>query len=191
MFRKLLIASVIALGSVAQANTVAEMVAQSSMNAFFSTEVEAQGFNFKVGDSANYKMDMGFIKGTMAMTVKTVAADEVVIGQDMDLGFMGKQNCEMTINPQTGETKKMICNGQEQQKGNKDDVELVESKEDTVTVPAGTFTCLYIKAKQKSQNVMIEQWVNPKEIPVFGLAKTIAPTQMGQMVIELTSFKRN
>ena len=107
------------------------------------------------------------------------------------MGFLGKQNCEMTINPQTGETKKFVCNGQEQN-ADQGQVEVIDSKEDTITVPAGTFTCLYIKAKSTAQGQTneIQQWANPKLVPVMGMVKTIAPSQMGEVNLELTSFKK-
>ncbi|PIS10164.1 MAG: hypothetical protein COT73_10880 [Bdellovibrio sp. CG10_big_fil_rev_8_21_14_0_10_47_8] len=60
-----------------------------------------------------------------------------------------------------------------------------------MTVPAGTFTCLYIRAKDSEKNQEIQQWINPKLIPVLGMAKSIVPSQMGEVVLELTSFKKN
>lgn len=167
--------------------TAAQTIAQSLMG-----DVETMGFVFKVGDQANYSLNMGsMIKGSMVLGVKDVQSDAVTITQDMDLGFLGKQNCEMVINPNTGETKSFVCNGQQQKPGDKDDVTMVDSKEDTITVPAGKFICLWIKAHSKSQNADIQQWVSPKNVPILGLVKTIAPSQMGQVVMELTSFKKN
>jgi hypothetical protein len=189
MFR-FLTALVLLAGVNASATTVNDLAYQITSGVM--SDVGAQGFSFKVGDTASYSLNMGgFIKGDMVMTVKAVEADSVTISQDMNMGFLGKQACEIVLNPNTGEQKSMVCNGQAQKPGDKDDVTLVESKEDTVKVPAGTFTCLYIKAHSKSQNADIEQWVNPKIIAVFGLAKTLAPSQFGQVTIELTSFKKN
>jgi hypothetical protein len=108
----------------------------------------------------------------------------------MDLGFAGKQDCDEVIDSTTGAVKSMVCNGQNQNPGDASDVEVIDSKEDTITVPAGTFTCLYIKAHSKSQNADIEQWANPKLVPVMGLVKALAPSQIGQVTVELTSFKK-
>ncbi len=153
--------------------------------------VQMQGvFNWKVGDTTTYNLDMTIIKGTMTMAVKDVQPDAVTFTQDMDMGMAGKQSCEMIINPNTGETKKLTCNGQDQSTGGAGDVTVVDQKEDTVTVPAGTFTCLYIKAQQKKDNSVVEQWINPKLIPVLGMAKTIAPSQFGAVTIVLASYKR-
>ncbi len=191
MLRTILAAMMLTVGMTASAATINNKIFETAAQVFTSSEVDAQGFNFKVGDQAAYALNMGgFIKGSMVMTVKSVATDEVVIAQDMDLGFAGKQACEQTLNPNTGEIKKVVCNGQEQNQ-EKPDFEVVDTKEDTVTVPAGTFTCLYIKAKNNKDNTNVEQWVNPKQIPVFGMVKMLAPTQMGQMDVQLKSFKKN
>jgi hypothetical protein len=189
MIRALAILS-LAFGLSAQASTINNVVSDLSVQ-LLSNDVSAQGFNFKVGDQASYTLNMAsFIKGGMVMTVKAVADEEVVISQDMDLGFLGKQACEETINPHTGEVKKMVCNGQEQNQ-EAGDFEVIDTKEDTVKVPAGTFTCLYIKAKNKADNTEAEQWVNPKEVPVFGLVKMKTQSQMGPVQVELKSFKKN
>lgn len=189
MFRSLLIALALTLGMTAQAKTINSVIAENFIRSLTS-EVDTQGLNFKVGDQTAYSVDMSIIKGSMVMTVKSVAADEVVITQDMDLGFAGKQNCEQTINPNTGEIKKMVCNGQEQNQESPS-YEIVDTKEDTITVPAGTFTCLYIKAKNTKDDSIAEQWVSPKQIPVFGMVKMLAPSQFGQVKVELKSFKKN
>lgn len=191
MIRSLLMSAVLIAGMTASASTTINNlmfnVAQSTLS-----DVETMGLHFVQGDMANYNLDMGgFIKGSMVMTVKSVTATEAVIGQDMDLGFAGKQNCEMTLDPNTGATKKFVCNGKEQNTGDQGDIEVIDTKEDTVTVPAGTFTCLYIKAKQKSSGDNIEQWANLKQVPVFGMVKMVAPSQLGQVTIELKSFKKN
>jgi hypothetical protein len=164
---------------------------QAVQQASLSDEASAYGLKLKVGDFVKYNMSMAMIKGSMTMTVKEVSADVAVIEQALDLGFLGKQNCLVTLNPNTGETKSIVCNGQEQQPGSPGDIELVEQKEDTIKVPAGTFTCLYIKAIQKASNQTIEQWVNLKEVPVFGSVKSIIPAQLGKVTLELAAFKRN
>ncbi len=188
MIKTMVIALSMALSFGAQAANINTVVAD--INAAVLHEVEANGiFDWKVGDTSSYSLTLGsFIKGSMVMGVKAVAADAVVLTQDMDLGFVGKQSCEITMNPNTGETLSFVCNGQAQDPNQGGNVELIEQKEDTITVPAGTFTCIYIKAKQE-QNI-IQQWINPKQVPVLGLVKTIAPSQLGEVTILLTSFKK-
>lgn len=192
MIRALLLTAGLFVATHASAVTPMEIAVGTSQKVLAG--VVAQGFNFVKGDSANYKLNMGgFINGTMAMLVADVGADGVWIHQDMDLGFMGKQNIQELIDPNTGEIKKMIVNGKEQAPPEAGDIEVIDSKEDTITVPAGTYTCLYIKAKvtQQGQTSNMEQWIDLRDIPVMGLVKTTMDSQMGPVTIELTSFKRN
>lgn len=147
-------------------------------------------FNWVVGDTASYKLNLAsFINGTMTMTIKDVQATTVTIQQDLDIQIQ-KQSCTEVIDSTNGSVKSMVCNGQAQNPGDAGDITVIDSKEDTVTVPAGTFDCLYIKAHSKSQNADIEQWANPKLVPVMGMVKALMPSQIGQIDIELTSFKK-
>ena len=158
MIKAIVLALSMALSFGANAGNINTLVAD--INSAILQDVDTQaGFNWKVGDQATYNLKMGFISGKMIMGVKAYTPDNLVLTQDMDLGFMGKQACEITLNPQTGETKSFVCNGQAQDPNAGGAVELIEQKEDTVKVPAGTFVCVYIKAKQ-GENI-IQQWVNP------------------------------
>lgn len=190
MFRSIIAMLDFAASVTASATTISE-VSYLAAQTVLSEGNQAAGFNFHQGDKASYSLNISsFINGTMDISVKSVATDEVVLQQDVNA--MGQaQSCTETINPNTGAVKSMVCNGQNQDAGNAGDYEVVESKEQSVTVPAGTFDTLYIKAHNKKDNNDVEQWINPKLIPVLGMAKMSAPTQMGQMVVELTSFKKN
>jgi len=190
MIKSILLAMGLAASVNASALTMNEVVSVANQ-AIFSGTVEAQGFDFKVGDKADYKLNMGgFIQGTMAMEVKAVAADEVTLAQSV--AIMGQnQNCEMVLNPNTGETKSLVCEGKAQEIPDQSGMEVVDMKEDKITVPAGTFECLYIKVKQTKDNSIVEQWANPKLIPVTGMIKSIMPSQLGKVTVELTAFKKN
>ncbi len=187
---KVLLLALVAAFSVSQATTINNIptLLHSEMSSSFSG---ADTREWKVGDTASYKLNIGgFINGTMITTVKRVDSEGLLIGQDMDLGFAGKQNCEMLVDPNTGKTKSLVCNGQNQEIG-ENNIEIIEVKESSVTVPAGTFQAIYVKAKNLDDNSEIEQWANPKEVPVFGMIKTVTQSQMGPVNIELTSYKKN
>ena len=192
MLKGIILSTMLALGLSANANskTTLSTVMFDNVKHAIMAETNA-GPNFKVGDSASYNLNAGFIKGSMKMTVTKVDAAEVVIHQDLDMGFLGKQNCDATIDLTNGSYKKLVCNGQDQQIPSQGDMELVEMKEDKITVPAGTFTCVYIKALDKKNNQNIEQWANPKQIPVSGMIKSISPSQLEPVTVELTSFIKN
>lgn len=154
-------------------------------------EVGTLALDWKVGDTNNYNVDIGgFIKGTMDMSVRSVGAEGMWLDQNMDLGFAGKQKIEMLIDQNTGETKKLIVNGKEQEVP-KQDVEVIEVKEDKITVPAGTFDCIHARIKDKTNNQEINMWVNPQAIPLSGMLKTVQPSQFGEVNIVLKSFKKN
>lgn len=192
MFRSLLVAASLFLATTASANTNLFSVVQTQTQQIIQ-DVVTQGLEFKKGDQTAYKLNMaGFINGTMTMLVEDVLTEGVWIAQDMDLGFMGKQNIRQLIDPVTGEIKKLIVNGKEEAIPAQGDVEVIDSKEASVTVPAGTFVCFYIKAKitQDGKVTNAEQWLNLKDVPVMGMVKSIMDSQLGPVTIELTSFRR-
>ena len=66
-------------------------------------------------------------------------------------------------------------------------MEVVDQKEDSVTVPAGTFQAIYIKIKDKKAGTFQEAWINPQDVPINGMIKVLADTQYGKMKQELTA----
>jgi hypothetical protein len=108
--------------------------------------------------------------------------------QDMDLGFAGKQKIEVQFEKATGKILKMLANGQEQQIPDQGDVEVVEMREDNVTVPAGSFPCIYAKIKSKKDNSIQEAWINPQVVPMSGMLKALADSQFGKVTQEATKF---
>jgi hypothetical protein len=143
--------------------------------------------NWNPGDKANYNLSVGtFLKGTMNMEVLSFDGSILALKQVMDLKVM-KQDCEISLDVGTGEITKMVCNGQTQDPGAQD-VEIIETRQEKVTVPAGTFDSTWVKAREKTQNTVSEQWVNPFDIPVLGMIKMKAASQMGEINAVLTSF---
>ena len=130
----------------------------------------------------------GFLSGTMKMFCREIIADGIWLVQDVDLSIQ-KQKIEVLLDPNTGQIKKMLVNGKDQAPP-KQDVELIDQKEDKVTVPAGTFDAIYLKIKDKGDGKISEQWVNPRDIPLSGMLKSLADSQFGKVTIELTSFKK-
>lgn len=144
--------------------------------------------NWTVGDTASYSMNMGFIQGSMVMTATSVTADEAWMTQDVDMGFLGKQKIEVLIDANTGEVKKVIANGQEQQIPEQD-MELIEIITDTITVPAGTFECQHIRLKDNKSGGEVKMWAN-QTVALSGMVKSIQPGQFGEVTLELTSFNK-
>jgi hypothetical protein len=153
-------------------------------------QAKTQGLDWKVGDQNDYTLDMGFLNGSMTMRLREIVAEGYWLDQQMDLGFAGKQDAQMLLDPNTGEIKKMIVGGKEQEIP-KSNVEIVEVVEDHITVPAGTFDCIHARIKDKDTNKETNAWINPQLIPLSGMLKTIQPSQFGDVTIELKSFKKN
>lgn len=190
MLKSLILAATLTVSVAAQAyDTVAEVIFASQLPQI-QESVVTQGLDWRVGQENNYKLNMGgFLNGTMKMYVREVGADGIWMVQDVDL-MIQKQKIEILIDPANGQVKKMIVNGQEQQPP-KADYELIDQKEDHITVPAGSFDVIYLKIKDNANNGQIaEQWVNPRDIPLSGMAQSKMDSQMGKVVIQLTSFKR-
>lgn len=160
----------------------------SAMQAQAMIEAQFQGLNWKVGDKANYKLSGGFINGTVAAFVRQDTGTSFWVQQDMDLGFMGKQKVEILYNKSTGQVEKILANGQEQQIPSAKDIEVIEMKESHISVPAGSFDAIYVKIKDKKNNQEQEAWLNPQAIPISGMLKAIADSQLGKITQELTSF---
>lgn len=190
MFKSLLFAATLTVSVASQAyNTVAESIFASQLPAIQSNVV-ATGLDWRVGQENNYKLNMGgFINGTMKMYVREVIADGIWMVQDIDLS-MQKQKVEVLLDPNNGQIKKMLVNGKEQDPP-KTDFEIIDQKEDRITVPAGTFDAIYIKVKDNANKGQItEQWVNPRDIPLSGMMQSKADSQLGKVTIQLTSFKK-
>lgn len=176
--------------STTQASTLsASTVTQIGIEAL-SGSTGAFGLNLAEGDEANYSMDMGFIQGSMQMLVRKFEAQGVWIDQNVNMGGFGQQKIEVLLDPATGEIKQIIANGQQQQIPQRGNMEVVETREETISVPAGTYTCVYIKVLDKSKNQEAQQWVNLRDIPVFGMVKSIAQSNFGPVTLQLTSFTK-
>lgn len=184
MLKSVFVSMVVLFSSTVFANPIQEL--QLAHIKHISQNIHRVGF--VVGDTADYKLNMGgFINGTMKMSVKSIDADGIWMVQDVDLSFMGKQLMESLIDPATGQVKKLLVNGQEQEVPATPELELIEIIDDTITVPAGSFDCQHIRLLDKSNNSEIKIW-SSADVSLSGLVKQIAPSQLGQVTTELTGF---
>lgn len=150
-------------------------------------QAAAGGLNWRVGDKASYSVQLGgFIKGKSDNFVREDTGTGFWMVQDMDL-MIQKSKVEILINKSTGQIEKLLVDGKEQSVP-KSDQEILEMKESQITVPAGTFQCIYAKIKEKSDGKITEAWINPKIVPMSGLLKAIGESQFGQVIQEATSF---
>lgn len=177
-------AAIVGLSLSAQANTLNPADLQ------VATQVMAQlnaGLNWHVGDKASYNVSLGgFLKGTMNAEVTQDTGTGFWFTQDIDL-MIQKQKVETLINKSNGQIEKMKVNGQDQEVP-KSDTEILEMKEDKITVPAGSFDAIHVKIKDKSNGNISEAWVNPKIVPMTGLLKMVGQSQLGEVIEEATAF---
>ncbi|MCB0361149.1 MAG: hypothetical protein KDD35_00415 [Bdellovibrionales bacterium] len=192
--KKLLLAIMLTVGVQAHANISdaigVTLFPYAEFQQTIMSEVGTYGLPWKTGESASYSVDMGFIKGTSVMSVREETSVGFWLIQDMDLGFMGKQKAEVLVDKKTGQILELIVNGQKQQPPEPGQSEVEETRQDKVSVPAGSFDCIYARIKDISKNQTSEVWVNPSIVPISGMIKQIAPGPMGKVKMELTSFDK-
>ena len=189
MFKFLFAMLFVVVSVQAQAFPTFVEVMEKTVISQFEGQEEPNNFNFVVGDTNEYKMDMGFFAGKMVMSVREKVAEGVWIDQEVDM-VIQKMKIEMLLNPHTGQIVKIIVNGEEQAPPEPGNVDIVEQKETEVTVPAGTYQSVYIKIRDMDKNQDSEVWINSKEVPITGMLKSTQPSQIGKVTLELTSSRR-
>ena len=177
----------VGLATTARADVSSDLAAGIQQSAMVQAVFTA-GLNWKVGDKASYKLSNALLNGTVNSYVKQDTGTGYWFNQDVDLGAMGKQVMEILINKSTGKIEKLLVNGKEQAIPDNDQ-EIVETKGDHVRVPAGEFDCLYAKIKNKKDGSIAEAWLNMKLVPIAGMVKEIANSQVGPITEELTSMQ--
>jgi hypothetical protein len=153
-----------------------------------SQVVTPASLNWRVGESADFKLNGGFISGTMHAFVREEVPQGYWVQQDVDLGFAGQRKSEMLYDKNTGEVLEIVVDGEKQDLGNPADRTVISSRQEVISVPKGQFDCVYTKIRDNRKNEETELWMNPT-VPVGGMVKTIAPTPIGKMTIELTNFQ--
>ncbi len=184
-----LLSAVFAFSATASAQEQIEMIDARDLQTVLTIQANIQaGLDWKVGDRATYKLDMGgFLKGSSNNYVSQDTGTGFWIVQEIDLMFQ-KQKVETLINKATGQIEKMLVNGQEQSIP-KVESEVLEMKEARVTVAAGTFDCIYVKIRDKSDGKISEAWINPQVVPMSGTLKAVADSPLGKVVQEVTSMQ--
>mgnify|MGYP000909768706 CR=1 FL=1 len=150
----------------------------------------ANAIRWKVGDFHEIKIDF-ILPGTgrKEATKDEPAQNAVWLKTTMQL--LGQnQTTEALINRANGEVLRLIVNGKEEDPKAGGDMEIIEQSETTVTVPAGTFDCFYVKAKVTGQQgtQTIEAWVNPIDVNLDGMLKTKIESQFGPISMILQRF---
>ncbi len=153
-----------------------------------------QAVDWVVGDYQTHKIQFLF-PGTAWKVVDreddSMGQAAVWLKQTTRMMFTN-QISEQLIARGDGSVLKTLIDGVEQAPSTEEpQVEVIEQAEDVVTVPAGTFDCMYVKAvvTQVGQAPQtIEMWANPIDINMDGSLKVIAQSPMGPMTMLLKEF---
>ncbi len=153
-------------------------------------DVTTQGVDWKIGDQTVYSLKMLFGQGSMDKEVTKDEGTAFWLTSNVDL--MGqKQKIEALIRKADGKTLKLLVNGEEQEIP-EPDLEIIEQKEAHIKVPKfpNGIECIYLKIKDRKKGDEIEIWINPMEIPIDGMIKTIAKQGFMPVTLDLKDFKK-
>ena len=146
--------------------------------------------NWQVGDFQDLDVKMIFGGGSSHKEVTKEETAQNAIWLKNNISLMGQnQVSEALISRADGKVLKLIVNGQEQQLGD-EQIEIIDQKETNITVPAGTFDCMYVKAKitARGQTQEIQMWANPIDVNIDGQLKAIIASSFGDITMELKQF---
>ncbi|MDZ4662251.1 MAG: hypothetical protein SGJ18_11605 [Pseudomonadota bacterium] len=168
-----------------QANVVNALAIQQALLPSFTTQL----IFWEVGQKMEHKISVMNLEGSMATEVKKETEVGYWLNQDVSIAGQ-EQKVQMLISKEDGTILEMIVNGQKQTPPATPEVEILEQKEANITVPAGTYDCLFVKVKDVATENISEVWINPKLIPINGMLKAILRQQGLEVAAELVSFKK-
>jgi hypothetical protein len=156
----------------------------------------ANAINWQVGDFQNIDLDYaGIMKGTASKKVTKEEPAQNAVWYTNTIELMGqKQTVETLVSRVDGKELKRIVNGKEEAPPTPGDgdasLEIIEQSETEITVPAGKFECMYIKAKitSKGQSQEMEAWMNPVAVNIDGMIKIVMASQLGPISMTLKEF---
>jgi len=186
MFRTLIATAALMLGF--QAHAALSPVELSALTS--ATVPTVTDIPLNVGDSTDYNLTGGIMQGTAHVFVRESTADGIWVEQDVNINLFGQQQqekIEALYDKNTGKVLKLLANGQEQQIPDPSKMKVVETRQEDVTVPKGTFHCMFLKIHDEDKNTDTQTWIT-KDVPVGGMVKTISPSQIGDITLELTDF---
>ncbi|OGQ17679.1 MAG: hypothetical protein A3B70_08140 [Deltaproteobacteria bacterium RIFCSPHIGHO2_02_FULL_40_11] len=145
--------------------------------------------DWKIGEKATYDMDLGFLgKGSVVKEATKEEGNALWISTKAKTP-LGEQTADVLIRREDGKILKFIVDGKEQEY-KEPELELISREADEITVPAGTFKTIHIKAKDKSDDADIDMWANPVDVPLGGIVKNIVVKGFLTITMVLKSFSK-
>lgn len=144
--------------------------------------------DWRVGDRASYTIAAAVARGTAEQSVRQETSDGFWTLTEIDMGLLGRQKIEILYNKSTGAIRKLLVNGREQQPPDPSDLDVVESRFESVRVPAGEFDSVYSKMRNRRDGKIQEGWSNPQLVPIGGMIKAKGESTVGAVTQELRAF---
>jgi len=182
-----MVAGLLALAGTAHAYTAEDLAREIALSHVGHSQGPlANVINWKLGEYQDLKLTMqGMPLGNMNKIAASEEGNAVWLKQSMSGGMIGNQVVEVLLDRATGKVLKMRQNGREQAPPN-EQIEIIDQETATITVPAGTFETIHIRAK--SSQGPLELWANPQAITLDGTAKMTIQAQGMPVVMELVKF---
>lgn len=193
-------ASVSQAATETKANVSAQQIAQEIARVVVLTQKLEAGLvamnliNWQVGEYHNTTIKMAIpLPGKAHKYVATDVPARNAFWYNNDIEMLGqKQKTESLMSRANGEVLELIVNGEKQKLDSNpsEGLEIIEQYETEITVPAGKFDCMYIKAniKQDGKTQQLEAWINPIDVNLDGMLKVKIPSQMGTIEMLLKDF---
>lgn len=144
-----------------------------------------ENIDWKVGDWTEYRLSMSFLKGKLLKKCTQNEGNSVWLETKMEIP-LGNQLILAQIRKSDGKILKLIVNGREQEiKSPK--YTIISQEAETVTVPAGTFQTIHLLLRDE-ENRDTNVWINPRDVVLEGMVKTLTEQQFGTVSLELTRF---
>ena len=144
--------------------------------------------DWRVGDRASYAISSSVARGTAEQAVRQETADGFWTLTEIDMGVLGRQKIEILYDKSTGAIRKLLVNGRDQQPPNPADLDVIETRFESVRVPAGEFDSVYSKMRNRRDGKIQEGWSNPQLIPIGGMIKAKGESSVGAVTQELRAF---
>ena len=144
-----------------------------------------ENIDWKVGDWTEYRLSMSFLKGKLIKKCTQNEGISVWLETKMELPI-GNQLILAQIRKSDGKILKLIVNGREQEI-KQPKYTIISQEAETVTVPAGTFQTIHLLLRDE-ENRDTNVWINPRDIALEGMVKTVTEQQFGTVTLELTRF---
>jgi len=146
--------------------------------------------DWEVGEWQEFVVHTSFGEGEMRKVVES--EEDGAIWVVTDLSILGQvQNTRALVRRSDARILRFIVNGNEQTPPSEEqEIEILEQRTETITVPAGMYETLYVKirAMQQGREIIQEIWLAPNEVVMEGSVKIRIPDNLFNVEMELVRY---